>query len=73
MSKQFYSFVKNEAGDSELILDGVIASESWFDDEISPAAFREELLLRGDLERLPELAHVELEAVSDLLRAQTVP
>lgn len=43
MSKQFYSFVKNEAGDSELILDGVIASESWFDDEISPAAFREEL------------------------------
>lgn len=43
MSKQFYSFVKNEAGDSELILDGVIASESWWDDEVSPKQFREEL------------------------------
>lgn len=43
MSKQFYSFVKNEAGDSELILDGVIASESWWDDEVTPKQFREEL------------------------------
>lgn len=43
MSKQFYSFVKNEAKDSELILEGVIASESWWDDEVSPKQFREEL------------------------------
>lgn len=42
MSK-FYKFVKNEAKESELILDGVIASESWYEDEVSPKTFREEL------------------------------
>lgn len=42
MSK-FYKFVKNEAKESELILEGVIASESWFEDEVSPKMFREEL------------------------------
>lgn len=41
MSK-FYKFVKAEAG-SELILEGAIASESWYDDEVSPKMFREEL------------------------------
>lgn len=44
MSKQqFYRFTKNEAGSSELYLEGVIASESWYDDEVSPKQFREEL------------------------------
>ena len=43
MPKQFYRFTKNEAGSSELILEGVIASESWYDDEVSPKQFREEL------------------------------
>jgi len=44
MSKQsFYRFLKNEAGESELYLEGVIASESWYDDEVSPKQFREEL------------------------------
>lgn len=43
MSKKFYRFVKNEAGESELYLEGVIASESWFDDEVSPKQFREQL------------------------------
>ena len=43
MSKQFYRFVKNEAGESELYLEGVIAAESWWDDEITPKAFREQL------------------------------
>lgn len=42
MSK-FYRFVKNEAGSSELYLEGVIASESWYDDEVSPKQFRDEL------------------------------
>src|SRR5690606_20978610 len=42
MSK-FYKFVKNEAKESELILEGVIASESWLEDEVSPKMFREEL------------------------------
>jgi len=43
MSKQFWKFVTNEAKESELILEGVIASESWFDDEVSPKQFREQL------------------------------
>lgn len=43
MSKTFWQFVKNEAKESELILEGVIASESWYDDEVSPKQFREEL------------------------------
>ena len=50
MPKQFYSFVKNEAGDSELILEGVVASESWWGDEVTPKQFREELSQhRGNL------------------------
>lgn len=44
MSKQqFYRFTKNEAGSSELYLEGVIASESWYDDKVSATQFREEL------------------------------
>lgn len=44
MSKQkFYRFAKSEAGTSELYLEGVISSESWYDDEVSPKQFREEL------------------------------
>lgn len=41
--QQFYRFAKNEAGNSELYIEGVIASESWYDDEVTPKAFREEL------------------------------
>lgn len=49
MGKPFYRFVKAEAG-NELILDGVIASESWYEDEISPKMFRDELAkYPGDL------------------------
>lgn len=49
MGKPFYKFVKAEAG-NELILDGVIASESWYEDEISPKMFRDELAkYPGDL------------------------
>lgn len=43
MPKQFYRFATNEAGSNELYLEGVIASESWYDDEVSPKQFREEL------------------------------
>lgn len=42
MGKPFYKFVKAEAG-NELILEGIIASESWFDDEVTPKMFRDEL------------------------------
>lgn len=42
MSK-FWSWNVEAAGDNELIIDGVIASESWWDDEVTPKMFREEL------------------------------
>ena len=45
--KKFWNWqtVKNEAGEEEreLLLEGVIAEESWWGDEITPAAFRDEL------------------------------
>lgn len=39
---KFWNWIKNE-GERELRIDGVIAEESWFDDEISPKMFRDEL------------------------------
>lgn len=39
---KFWKFAKAESG-SELILEGVIASESWYEDDVSPKAFRDEL------------------------------
>lgn len=42
MDNKFWKWAKAESG-SELILDGVIASESWWDDEITPKMFRDEL------------------------------
>lgn len=43
MKSKFYSFVKNEAQETELRIEGVIANESWYDDEVSPKMFRDEL------------------------------
>lgn len=43
MSKTFWKFVKNESKQSELILEGVVASESWYGDEVTPKQFRDEL------------------------------
>lgn len=46
---KFWKFAKAESG-SELILEGVIASESWYEDDVSPKAFRDELKSHpGDL------------------------
>lgn len=40
----FWKWTKNEATqERELRIEGIIALESWFDDEISPKNFREEL------------------------------
>lgn len=45
--KKFWNWIKvtNEAGVEERVLelDGTIASESWFDDDITPKQFKEEL------------------------------
>ena len=40
----FWNWVKNEdTGQRELFLEGVIAQESWFGDEVTPAIFKDEL------------------------------
>ena len=48
---KFWRWSKNEATQSRtLYFDGCIADESWFDDDITPAAFRAELFAeRGDV------------------------
>jgi ATP-dependent Clp protease protease subunit len=42
--KKFWNWIKNEnTQERTLYLDGVIAEESWFDDDITPKAFKTEL------------------------------
>lgn len=42
--KKFWNWLRNDAdGESELYLDGAIADESWWGDEVTPAAFQAEL------------------------------
>lgn len=41
--RKFWNWVKDENANRILYLDGVIAEESWFDDDITPAAFKNEL------------------------------
>ena len=49
--KKFWNFVNNEDGPSTLYLSGVIAEESWWGDEVTPAAFKADLeAVAGDIE-----------------------
>jgi len=41
--RNFWNWVRNEDGTRTLTIDGVIAEESWFDDEVTPKLFREQL------------------------------
>ena len=41
--RHFWNWVRNEDGTRTLYLEGVIASESWFADDVTPAMFKEEL------------------------------
>ena len=41
--RHFWNWVKNEDETRTLYLEGVIAEESWFKDDITPAMFKEEL------------------------------
>lgn len=49
--KKFWNWVRDEDGNSRtLYLNGAIAEESWFDDDVTPTAFKEELLSgEGDI------------------------
>ena len=59
-NKKFWNWVKNDAGESDvtdtpstrtLYLNGVIAEESWYGDEITPQVFKDELESdNGDIE-----------------------
>ena len=40
---KFWNWVRNE-DNRTLYLNGTIAEESWFDDDVTPAAFKAELL-----------------------------
>ena len=42
--KKFWNWIKNEAGERTLYLTGPIAEETWWGDEVTPAAFRSELI-----------------------------
>lgn len=50
--KKFWNWTKdNETDKRTLHLYGAIAEESWFDDEVTSSAFREELMQgKGDIE-----------------------
>lgn len=49
MKRKFWNWVKNEEGRT-LYLDGAIAEETWFGDEITPKQFKNELLSEsGDI------------------------
>lgn len=41
--RRFWNWVKNEDATRTLFLEGVIAEESWFADDVTPAMFKEEL------------------------------
>jgi len=48
--KNFWNFARSDTGERELHIDGPIASEMWFGDEITPQAFRDELFAdSGDI------------------------
>jgi len=49
--QKFWNWTKNEStGERVLYLDGVIASETWWGDEVTPAMFRDELFAgEGDI------------------------
>ena len=41
--RNFWNWVRNEDDTRTLTIDGVIAEESWFDDDVTPKLFREQL------------------------------
>ena len=49
--KKFWNWIKNEDNSRTLFLDGVIAEESWFGDEVTPKLFKTDLVSgEGDIE-----------------------
>ena len=44
MKNRFWDWVKDDLGERTLYLEGAIAQESWFEDEVTPKQFKSELL-----------------------------
>ena len=44
MSKKFWNWVKNEDTCRTLYLEGAIAEETWYGDEVTPKQFKSELM-----------------------------
>ena len=65
--KQFWDWVKDETTESRtLYLNGAIAEESWFDDDVTPQAFKADLFAgEGDI----SLKGKRLRASANTLRA----
>ena len=42
--RKFWNWVKDDLGERTLYLEGAIAEESWFEDEVTPKQFKSELL-----------------------------
>lgn len=40
---KFWNFIRDDAGERVLRLDGAISDTTWFEDDVTPAKFREEL------------------------------
>ncbi|MCX7749170.1 MAG: Clp protease ClpP [Clostridia bacterium] len=50
MNKKFWNWVKNEDSSRTLYLEGAIAEETWFGDEVTPKQFKAELMSgNGDI------------------------
>ena len=43
MNQKFWNWARDADGSRELRFEGAIAEESWYDDDVTPAAFRNEL------------------------------
>ncbi|AWW25955.1 head maturation protease, ClpP-related [Acetobacterium sp. KB-1] len=49
--KKFWNWIKNEDEQRTLYLNGAIAEESWFDDDVTPQQFKNELMSgQGDID-----------------------
>ena len=52
MAKKFWNWIKptNDGETAELVIDGTIAADSWFDDDVTPRMFERELeQVQGDV------------------------
>ena len=67
--RHFWNWVKNDDETRTLYLEGVIAEESWFSDDITPAMFKEELFSGNG----PITLHINSPAATASLPVRSTP